>query len=110
MKLIPFLYLLIFVTSLWAGFDAGRLRKQGATTKDLGGSPLVVFFVCLIVWIIAFPYYLIHRERFIAAQKSSAARLSMQASSTSEGFCGSCGAALYPTNAFCTKCGTKASH
>jgi hypothetical protein len=63
------LYILVIGSSLWAGFDASSLIKQGATKKDLGGGPIAVFIVCLLIWIIAFPYYLVHRSRFKSTQQ-----------------------------------------
>jgi hypothetical protein len=59
-----FAVILIIVvgTSIWAGFDAQALIASGVDKKSLGGGPAAVFFVCLLVWIIGFPYYLVKRS------------------------------------------------
>jgi hypothetical protein len=109
MNLTTGVFLIVIVTSIWAGYDAGTLRKQGATTKDLGGSPLTVAIVCLLIWIIAFPYYLVHRSRFKASHsKTLGMSASTNAPASGGRFCGSCGTALAPTDQFCTACGAPA--
>lgn len=109
MNLTTGVFLIVIVTSIWAGYDAGTLRKQGATRKDLGGSPLTVAIVCLLIWIIAFPYYLVHRSRFKASHsKTSSVPAPPIASASGGRFCGSCGTALVPTDQFCTACGAPA--
>ncbi len=60
--------LIVLATSVWAAVDAGNLVRSGVPKKELGGGPAVVFFSCLVVWIIAFPYYLAKRS---AAKRSS---------------------------------------
>ena len=47
---------------MWAGVDASNLIKSGVEKRELGGGPAVVFIACLLIWIIAFPYYLAKRS------------------------------------------------
>lgn len=53
----------------WAGLDAAKL---GARRGRLGGGlldqgPLTWFAACLLVWIVAFPCYLVIRPKLLAA-------------------------------------------
>jgi hypothetical protein len=63
------LLLSILMSSLWACFDCYQLRKEGATTADLGGSPIAVLLTCLTVWLVIFPLYLAKRSAFLRNRK-----------------------------------------
>ena len=54
--------LILLATSVWAAVDAGTLVRFGVPKKDLGGGSTVVCFCGLLLWIIAFPYYLAKRS------------------------------------------------
>ena len=58
----------IVMSSLWASFDSSQLRKEGATSADLGGDPISVFLGCLLVWIVVFPLYLAKRSAFLRSR------------------------------------------
>ena len=57
-----FLYVAIFGTSLWAAIDSSRIQlyryKSGIALKPFG-----LFLGCLLLWIVAFPWYLSVRYR-----------------------------------------------
>ena len=58
----------IVMSSLWACFDSYQLRKEGATTADLGGGPIAVLLTCLAVWLVIFPLYLAKRSAFLRSR------------------------------------------
>jgi hypothetical protein len=58
----------VVASSLWASFDSSQLRKEGATSADLGGDPISVFLGCLLVWIVVFPLYLAKRSAFLRSR------------------------------------------
>ena len=63
-------FLIIVGTSLWVAYDA---EKKGAKSGRLGGGffdmgPIGWLFACLLLWIVAFPAYLVKREEI---EKSS---------------------------------------
>jgi hypothetical protein len=60
------MWLLVIVTSLWVFFDAKRIGiKKGQITGIANLGPGGWLVVCLFLWIIAFPTYLIKRPQFI---------------------------------------------
>jgi hypothetical protein len=74
----PVLFILVPVTSVWATVDASRLRRRYSsellsklTGEDTAAlytlRPVVVFTVCLLLWIFGFPWYLWMRGRLITA-------------------------------------------
>ena len=57
--------LLVIVTTIWVGLDAGNLAKRG--TGMVGNTSTVVWvFACLLLWIVGFPIYLIQRAKFLS--------------------------------------------
>lgn len=64
--------LIIVITSIWVLIDASQI---GARKGLLGGSadygPGGWFVLCLLLWIVAFPWYLSIRPRIIAAGKGN---------------------------------------
>lgn len=46
-------------TAIWVLVDSQSLLRSGVTKEDLNNTPPAVwFFGCLLMWIIAFPWYL----------------------------------------------------
>lgn len=62
-----FMFLAVFVTSLWASVDSAKIQlsryKSGIALK-----PFVLFIACLLLWIVAFPWYLSVRYRIKKGQ------------------------------------------
>lgn len=59
--------LIVIGTSIWVAFDA---QKIGIKRGQLGGGILDMgcwgwFFLCLLLWIVGFPLYLIKRPEYI---------------------------------------------
>ena len=70
------IYLVIFGTAVWVAIDASQYRSRyGPPVKgpsiafgppkpgDTGGSPVLWFFGCILIWIVAFPMYLVKRSQ-----------------------------------------------
>ena len=67
-------YLVVLGTAIWAGIDASQL---GARRGVLGGGfldmgPVAWFFAVWLLWIIAFPCYLVARPRLVAVRDAAA--------------------------------------
>lgn len=57
--------LLVFVTSIWVFIDAMNIGVKSGQLSGLAGmGPGGWLFSCLLLWIVAFPYYLSRREDF----------------------------------------------
>jgi len=60
-----YIWLLVFVTSIWVFFDAKKIGVKKGQIKGLANmGPGGWFFACLLLWVIAFPLYLIKRSEF----------------------------------------------
>lgn len=70
MDLFSLLFLaVIVVSSIWVAMDVKNLRGDGpvgAGKSAIDMGPAGWFFSCLLLWIIAFPLYLIVRHKFAA--------------------------------------------
>lgn len=65
------MWLIILGTSAWVLYDASSIGVRKGVITGLGDmGPVAWFVACLLLWIIAFPMYLIKRSAFIAALKS----------------------------------------
>ncbi len=65
-----FFLILVLGTSIWAYFDANSIGVKKGQLKGLADlSPVGWFFSCLLLWIIAFPLYLVKRTEYIALNK-----------------------------------------
>jgi len=65
--------LAVVTTSFWVLFDAYRLmanvpKPALRTVTKATTSPFVWFIGCLLLWIVAFPWYLIVRGKYKALQ------------------------------------------
>jgi hypothetical protein len=62
--------IVVLGSTIWVASDASNLgARKGATGGGfLDMGPVAWFFACLLLWIIAFPCYLIHRPRLKAAR------------------------------------------
>jgi hypothetical protein len=58
------LAILVVASALWVGTDAAKLLKTGTPKEALGNtSPIAWAIGCILLWIVAFPWYLIVRAR-----------------------------------------------
>ncbi len=58
--------MMIVISAVWAGWDASRIGL-GKYKTGLS-SPTVVFIGGLVLWIVAFPWYLVVRQKIAAGQ------------------------------------------
>ena len=60
--------LLVLGTSMWVAADASALAGRG--TGKVGGTSTAGWLIgCLLLWIIAFPFYLVQRSTFLAGHR-----------------------------------------
>ena len=63
--------LLVVGTSIWVGVDAKTIGVKKGQIEGMGNmGPLGWFFVCLLFWIVGFPFYLAKRGEFKKLAKS----------------------------------------
>jgi hypothetical protein len=67
-----FIFLVVVVTTIWVAVDASNIGmtrgRMGGGSLDMG--PASWFFCCLLLWIVAFPCYLIARSKFTTLASS----------------------------------------
>lgn len=52
----------VVATSIWVAVDASTIGVKKGQLKGLGNmGPVGWFFVCLLLWIVGFPFYLAKR-------------------------------------------------
>jgi hypothetical protein len=55
-------WLIVIITSIWVLIDAKKIGVKKGQIKGLADiGPWGWFFVCLLLWIIGFPFYLLKR-------------------------------------------------
>jgi hypothetical protein len=109
-------WLIVIVTSIGVGVDASSNGIKAGQTKGLFNmGPLGWCLACLLIWIVAFPAYLIKRSDLIAAANGQVPAAAPSAPgyapppvAPAQRYCTSCGTALSPAGAFCPGCGTAA--
>ena len=59
------LWIVIIATSVWVLIDAKTIGIKKGQIQGMGNmGPYSWFFVCLLIWIIGFPFYLAKRPEF----------------------------------------------
>ena len=105
----------VFLSAIWVGVDAaskGIKRGQGRGLWDM--SPLGWFLACLLLWIVAFPAYLVKRSELIAVANREAPAIHVTTDAprlpmAPGRFCTRCGSRVHPTGTYCPSCGAKTS-
>lgn len=98
-----FLLLLVVGTSIWVYFDAKNIGvKKGLVTGLADLNPGGWLIVCLLLWFIAFPVYLIKR-----GDLKKAAGLTTGGANEYSGmvFCRGCGKQIHSSATQCPHCG-----
>jgi len=58
----PDILIAVVATSIWVAVDASTIGVKKGQLKGLGNmGPVGWFFVCLLLWIVGFPFYLAKR-------------------------------------------------
>lgn len=64
------LLIVVVVTSIWVLIDAKTIGVKKGQVRGMGNiGPWGWFFVCLLLWIIGFPFYLAKRPEFKRVNK-----------------------------------------
>lgn len=100
------LFLVIVGTTIWVGYDhAAADRVMG---RSFGDSTTFWVVACLLLWIVAFPWYLVHRQ---SRRTAFLTPLDLDDEETdyqppAAAFCGACGTQqALPGDRFCRGCG-----
>ena len=65
------MFLVVIATSIWVLIDAKSIGVKKGQIAGMGNmGPVGWFFVCLLFWIIGFPFYLAKRNEFKKANYS----------------------------------------
>jgi hypothetical protein len=60
-----FLWIIVIATSIWVLIDAQTIGVKKGQIQGMGDlSPGGWFIVCLLLWIVGFPFYLAKRPEF----------------------------------------------
>jgi len=97
-------WIVLLATCIWVVIDAKSIGVKKGMLKgffDLG--PWGWFWVCVLLWIIGFPAYLIKRGEYIKLASGNAS----PEVATGGKFCSKCGTKLQGDAGFCSKCGNK---
>ena len=54
--------IIILVSSIWVGIDSSKLELK-KYKSGISYGPVVMVILCLLLWIVAFPWYLIVRGK-----------------------------------------------
>ena len=57
--------IIILVSSIWVGIDSSKLELK-KYKSGISYGPVVMVILCLLLWIVAFPWYLIVRGKINA--------------------------------------------
>lgn len=102
------LLVVIVGTTIWVGYDhAAADRVMG---RSFGDSTAFWVVACLLLWIVAFPWYLVHRQSrrtaFLAPLDLGDEGEDTETPAPRGAFCGSCGTQQAHTeDQFCRACG-----
>jgi hypothetical protein len=61
----------VLTTSVWVAVDAHRKRIPSGKNQYSDNDPYMYFFCCMALWIIAYPYYLFHRNGTLKARNTA---------------------------------------
>ena len=54
-------FALVGASSIWAAWDSRRIGVQRYRSQ-MSNEPVIVLFMCVVFWILAFPWYLVIRQ------------------------------------------------
>lgn len=117
------LLFIIVVSAIWSAADSSMHHVSIGSHKEYNGSAPVLWLICcLLLWFIAFPFYLIRRADTLRVaaisggfQGSASLAAPITAGASASGpvaalrgpsrYCATCGVQLSATAAFCSRCG-----
>lgn len=75
---------LVLLSSIWASFDAASIKSKEYQSSMGNVGPVGVFFLCLVLWIVVFPVYLVHRSRILAGAATKASKTDLKRAADSD--------------------------
>lgn len=65
MEFMDFWWILVIGTSIWVLIDAKTIGVKKGQIQGMGNlGPMGWFFICLLLWIVGFPFYLVKRSEY----------------------------------------------
>lgn len=55
---------MILISSMWAGMESSQIKLKNYQSR-ISNGPVMIFFACVLLWFIAFPWFLIMRHKII---------------------------------------------
>jgi hypothetical protein len=86
-------WLMILGTALWCAIDSHKIQLK---RYRFGNGPVAMFFLCILFWIAAFPWYLWMRHKILTGTA---------ALKTNDPRCVRCDELIDPAAIDCLKCG-----
>ena len=97
--------LVVIGTSIWVLIDARTIGTKKGQIKGMGDmGPWGWFFACLLLWIVAFPFYLAKRGEF---KMVNATQRGESPATTTPQLCVHCGKYYEGNPSYCPNCGSK---
>ena len=63
-KEVPLTWFMVIITAVWAAIDSSKIHLK-RYKSGISCQPVVLFFGVLLLWVIAFPWYLIVRHKIL---------------------------------------------
>ena len=63
-KEVPLTWFMVFITAVWAAIDSSKIHLK-RYKSGISYGPVVLFLGFLLLWIVAFPWYLIVRRKIL---------------------------------------------
>lgn len=107
----PWVLLAVLLTTFWVGMDHPYIERRYG--RHAGDSTLAWVVGCLLLWIVVFPWYLVHRRNHRMDAFYGRPVLTADdgddrgdESTVPGSFCGACGSPrAQPADRFCRECG-----
>jgi hypothetical protein len=81
------------ITTLWAAIDSSKIQLKRYMS---GVGPIAFFFLCMLLWLVGFPWYLWMRHQILTGKAEL---------KTNDPRCVRCEELINPELAVCPKCG-----
>ena len=63
-KEVPLTWFMVFITAVWAAIDSSKIHLK-RYKSGISYQPVILFLGVLLLWVIAFPWYLIVRHKIL---------------------------------------------
>lgn len=67
------LWLIVIGSSIWVGYDSNlnKIPTDNKKPYSIGNGAIAWAFVCILLWIVAFPYYIYKRAQILKNRKEN---------------------------------------